>query len=793
MQEHQSAVFEASTLGLVSVLEHVPIPVAVAFGSGAERIVGNAAFRRLAGNDGERAPGEFPLRRAAAGDDVGDYEFTLTRLDGSSTEMVASAWPLRDDRGNVHGSIGVFIDVTERRHTEEEAANARRALENSERRYRLIAEAMPQFVWLDAPDGSAIYANQRWLDYTGLSDDENRGFGWERVVHPDDRRRLDAERRHTLVSGETYEGECRYRGRDGRYRWFLFRSIPVRDENGAVASWLGTATDIDRQKRAEAQQRFFAQASANLSSTLDVDTALERMAQLAISSLGTWCQVDLADENGILRTVTTAHRDPQKAALLKTLVGREYFNAEATAGPPYVLRTGEPQIIPRTDEAVIAHVIPDADVRAIYREIGYACGLIVPLKLGERTLGVLGIASDVPGELYSEFDVVTALELARRAAMALENARTFQREHRLASTLQRALLPSHFPQRDTIGFSAAYAAASGEGEAVGGDWYDAFALPDGAIAISMGDVAGHGVEAAVTMNVVRQAIRAAALQQMDPHEVLARANALLSLDSDHLMVTAFFGTIDAAATSMTYAIAGHPRPLLVRGDGSVRCLDSAGAPLGVVFDAESIRTHHVELPPSSTIVMYTDGLLEYNRQIERAEERLLEVAGDREYLAATNPAQALIDRALDGVQRDDIAVLLAHVHGPVEAGLQLELRAKPFAAPVFREALNRFARAAGADSNAAFAILTATGEAIANAIEHAYVYGPVEGSQAVVELRVARKGSELWVDVIDRGHWRTPRPITDRGFGTGLMQALAHHVDIETGIEGTHVAFRFAL
>ncbi len=328
--QSQTRGFEVYVLGLLSVLERLPIPIAIAFDRDCDRVQGNRAFREISGTPNVRyflegrelATYELPLYRAAdGGTEVLDTPLQLLRDDGTRFELIASAWPLRSAGGVVHGSIGVFVDVTQNR--------------EAERRYQTIAEAIPSFVWLDAPDGSATYANKRWLDYTGLNEEQNCGSGWQVVVHPEDAARLQAERERTLATGEAFEDECRYRGKDGKYRWFLFRSIPIRDAEGRVTSWLGTATNIDKQKRAEAQQAFFALASDVLGSTLDVHTTLERIARLAIASLGTWCQIDIPDDRGRLRVSVVAHGDPEKERVLAQTRRPSYLqrrSAPRTAG-----------------------------------------------------------------------------------------------------------------------------------------------------------------------------------------------------------------------------------------------------------------------------------------------------------------------------------------------------------------------------------------------------------------------------------------------------------------------------
>lgn len=649
--------FEVYLLGLLGVLERLPIPIALAFDRDCERVQGNRAFRELTGaadirymaRGEELAFRELPLHRAAReGVEVLDFALQLVREDRERFELMASAWPLRDTEGNLEGAVCVFVDVTAGR--------------EAERRYEMIAEAIPSFVWLDACDGSATYANKRWLEYTGLTEDQNRGSGWEVVVHPEDAARLQSERERTLQTGEPFEDECRYRGRDGKYRWFLFRSIPLRDESGTITSWLGTATDIDRQKRAEAQQSFFALASDVLGSTLDVSTTLERIARLAIASLGTWCQIDIPDAQGRLRTTVVAHQDPNKEQLLERLISHHVYNDEAQLGPPAVLRTLKPQLLQNVDDEAVAYVIPKTRHREVYQAVGYTSGVMVPLRIRDRVLGVLGIASDDPTRLYTDFDVTTALELGRRGAIALENAQSFAREHRVATTLQRALLPASLPHTSDVRFSSAYsAAASHLGEAVGGDWYDAFPLEGGRIALSMGDVAGHGVEAAVTMGVVRQAIRAAALEAHGPKDVLAHANRVVMLEHAHPMITALFGIYNPHTREFTYALAGHPAPILLHADGTLSILNGSGPPLGMAFDEVLLDDHGVTLQIGASVIFFTDGIIEYGRDVIAAEQRLHDVLHARKFLDEPNPAQAIIDAVLDAPQRDDIAVLVLRV------------------------------------------------------------------------------------------------------------------------------------
>lgn len=653
-------------------------------------------------------------------------------------------------------------------------------LRAAEARYRLIAEAMPQFVWIDAPDGSAIYANRRWLDYIGLTAEENAGFGWVLSVHPDDAARLDPIRKKTLRTGEDFEGECRYKGRDGKYRWYLFRSIAVRDDVGEITSWVGTATDIDRQKRAEEQQKFFATASELLGSTLDERTTLERITQLCVPGLADWCIIDLLDgEDSTLRTTLVEHVDPATREKLQRLLGPTHFAAKTGFGAPYVITTGEPQILPFIEAWMVDEALAAYTDRVLFKEAGYASAMILPLKSGETVYGALTLVSADPARLYNDFDLTTAMELARRGGIAIEHSRLFAREHMVARTLQRALLPPSLPETGGVRFSSSYAAAV-KGEEVGGDWYDAFELPNGRIALSIGDVAGHGLEAAVTMGTVRQAIRTAALERSQPNDVLYHANAALLLDKRDTMVTAIFATFDPGARLFEYAIAGHPRPLVVDVRGNVETLEGNGPPLGALYDTQPVEMMRATVPAGASVVFFTDGLLEFDRNIASAHERLLAMLRARRHVIAENPAREIIESVLYARQRDDIAVLVMSLEDHAEH-IDILLPATPRAAPIARNALRAFARFHALDEERAFSILAVAGEAVANAIEH-----PYDNGNGVFMLRAALTADRVSLQVADRGKWRNSSSV-DRGRGLTIMKAMAKSLELRRGPGGTTV------
>lgn len=467
-------------------------------------------------------------------------------------------------------------------------------------------------------------------------------------------------------------------------------------------------------------------ASRLLASSLDYTAAVKDVAALVAEELSDACAIELLDSRGLIRTV-------------------------ATAGDPRAL-TGS----------------------------GSSRRLDVPIVGREQRLGTLRLV-DLPTRRRSLESVEPAAEeIALRIAVAVDSAHAFAREHRIADALQRALLPDPLPPTEAYRTHAAYLPATAD-STVGGDWYDAFVLPDGRVAISIGDVAGHGLQAATIMGEVRQAFRASAFDPKSPAGVLERANTVLTMRSRPVMVTAIFGVYDPATATLTYATAGHPPPLLALRDGLVLTLPATGLPLGLGTSFESFDWTFT-LPPGSLVILYTDGLIEHTRDILEG-ERLLGAAVEREIAAlSANPAESLLRRIFpDGSNTDDVATLTLGVED--RAGeFSFTFSAIPLAAPLVRHALVDFARRLELDEETRFNLITTVGEAVANASEHAYAQAP-----GLVRVTVAPRNESLVVEVQDHGRWRPAQQRDERGRGLRLMRALAESVQILTEANGTTI------
>ena len=423
--------------------------------------------------------------------------------------------------------------------------------------------------------------------------------------------------------------------------------------------------------------------------------------------------------------------------------------------------------------------------RSIVHVNGAGWLLDAPIVAGAEHLGVLRLASS--GKEPPSILAPLAEELALRIAIAIDAARTIARERRLADTLQRALLPDRLPRTSQVTFDAAYLPAAGE-SIVGGDWYDAFELPDGRIALSIGDVAGHGLNAAIIMSEVRQAVRAAALSTRVPSEVLGRANQMLTMRAAPTMVTALYGTYDPAGSTFTYATAGQPAPILGTPDGRVQALPSAGMPLGVVDEIGSFDWTF-SLLPGSLLVMYTDGLIEFGRDIFAGEEAV-HAAVEAEIVAPSeSPAKMLQERVFAAATNsDDVATLTLFVSPRRQESFDFTFSAIPAAAPLVRRALERFAAELGVDDDRRFALVSAVGEAVANSVEHAYSEVP-----GTVHLTAQCDGDTLRVEIEDSGRWRPIQRSDERGRGIPIMRALMDGVEIRTDRASTKIRMRMEL
>jgi len=301
------------------------------------------------------------------------------------------------------------------------------ALERAnEERYRALADAMPQIVWQAGVDGGTTYFNRRWFEFTGTAPDEAGPNAWTKVVHPDDLPAAMSRREETLRSGETFEVEYRFRAADGTYRWHLGRAVPIRDRTGEIELWVGTATDIHDRKLIEEQRAFLIAAGDELSRTLDYRESLANVAALAATELADWCSVHMVEADGSIAEVALVHRDPAKLTFARELQERYPHDPEATTGVAAVIRRAEPELVPEIPDELLRAVATDELHYDLIAQLGLSSYLCVPLRGRDGVLGAITFAASADGRRFGADDLKLAEELARRATMAIENARLYR-------------------------------------------------------------------------------------------------------------------------------------------------------------------------------------------------------------------------------------------------------------------------------------------------------------------------------------------------------------------------------
>jgi len=532
----------------------------------------------------------------------------------------------------------------------ERAATER--LQRSEARYRALADELPQVIMLSDANRKLIYANRYYNEFTGIPADE-LNERWREPLHPEDVERVVRAR----ATGEPYEVEYRLRRFDGVYRWHYARCYPV-PGNAHDLGWLATAIDIDDRKRAEETLQFLEHAGTLLSASLDLRTTFETLFDLVVPAFGDWALITLRDEDGTIRTIAARHREPALAGAIEQFCC-DVFGADSTAAVVEVYHTGRPVIRTNVGIDIVRTSVRDTAVEAV-KQLGFGSHLALPIFAGDRVIGSFGIVSDAARRTYSNADLPALAELARRAGTAIANARQFEREHRVASLMQDAALPRRMPALPGYRFDVFYAAGRNEAN-IGGDWYDALALGDGRLVISVGDVSGNGLAAAVTMSSIRQVIRGAAHVCADPVLMLDIADRTLRSETDDTIATAFVAVIDPARRTMHYACAGHVPPLLRTSDGGVTELVATGAPLGCRDLAES-ESRSLRLPPQTCLLLYTDGLIEWERDLLRGETRLRDALADGHPFEHPHPAKALVESLLPAHGApDDVAAMMVFI------------------------------------------------------------------------------------------------------------------------------------
>jgi PAS domain S-box-containing protein len=574
--------------------------------------------------DGSALPPEdFPLVRALrTGEIVADVVLGLPHArTGELRWLRVTAVPdARDAQGRPQRAYAIMADITDQRRSEA-------ALRQSNRLLGRLREANVLGMVVAGEDG-IHEANDAFLNMIGYTREEVRSarIDWRAVTPADWAQKDDqavAELRRTGVC-QPYEKE--YVRRDGHRVPALIGAAVI---DRRPLRWATFVVDLTARQRAEQERaellareqaarveaiaareslKFLLRAGDLVAASREPDELLEQVTQLVVPALADYCVAFMPTPDGKLLATKLTHRDPASARAFERL--RDY--PIPAAGPlisQVAYTTGTAQLAEEFSAWTPTWVDAAPELMKIVGRARPASALAVPLLAGQRPLGVLVLGRGEDRPRFAATDTAVVEELARRLAAGLSNVETFTREHTIAETLQRALLPDAPPRIEGLDLAVRYLPASG-GVHVGGDWYDAFLLGHRRVGLVIGDVVGHSIGSAAIMGQVRSLLHGYAIDNPSPPDVLRRTNTAICQMLPDALATVWYGVLDPATGDLDYANAGHPPPLISGGHGCAEYLDAAPATMLGATPRTTFSAAHSRLPPGARLLLYTDGLIE---------------------------------------------------------------------------------------------------------------------------------------------------------------------------------------
>jgi PAS domain S-box-containing protein len=654
---------------------------------------------------------ESPLARIAAGQPVRGEEVSAARA-SDSTAQREPLWvvglPLEGAPGPLdRQALVVFLPLRARSDVDVVRGAGVEALQS-----RAISATGLAFTISDphADDNPLIWVNPAFLLETGYAEEEVIGRNCRFLQGPETDREAVARVREALAAERPItEVLLNYR-KDGTTFWNEVTISPVYDGEGRLANFVGVQADVtvrvlaerasaesrelarraldaerDARKLAEAARTeadeaarsaeqavlqaeetqrilsLLAETTTVLAATLDVQEALSRLAGLLVPMLGDWVAINLVDDGGHLTRATMRHRDGHEERL-ERLADLQYVGLAADAPLRRAVESRKPLLVSAlSPDQAAGWMTPE--MIELAAPLGLGSAIYVPLIARRRVLGAIALFGADRGR-FDERHLEVVQEIARRAALMVDNARLYDQEHQAALTLQRSML-SAVPDVPGLDITALYVPGNAGAE-IGGDWYDVMPLPNGATALAVGDVMGHDIAAAAAMGQVRSVLRAYAFEGGGPARVVQRVDQLVQGLGVVPLATCCYATLDPGH-GLTWTNAGHLPPLLRRPDGTVTELriDDPDVVIGAAPPDLPRVESSIDLPVGSVLVMFTDGLVEgRNRDIGEGVADVSRILAGHDPAAGSAALAARLNEYADGPDReDDICLLVVHVQG----------------------------------------------------------------------------------------------------------------------------------
>ncbi len=295
-----------------------------------------------------------------------------------------------------------------------------------EANFELLAETLPQLVWVSGPTGEYQYCNKRWYEYLNTSPKLNSRKVWSSAIHEEDREKVEQLWHHAVLTGEPYEAEYRFRnGKSGEYRWFLSRALAVKNKKGEVIQWCGTITDIHEQKIITDAQVFLTEAGKLLSSSLNYLETVPLVTKLAVPHISDWCSVDLLEGTKLIQ-LSIAHKDPKKVKWAKQLSQKRKIDFSSHQGIPEVLRTGKSLFYPIVTNEMLEKSVKNPEQLKLVKSLGFTSVMIVPILIHNKAIGTIQFVSSESKKRFNQYDLYMAEELGHQIALAIQNAQLFE-------------------------------------------------------------------------------------------------------------------------------------------------------------------------------------------------------------------------------------------------------------------------------------------------------------------------------------------------------------------------------